>query len=377
MIKYLFHLSFSTRLFWAIVTSLVLTFYLCRRIIFFCNKNKIVDEVRDLQLEHQENKNVPSMGGVAIVLSTFVSTLLFANLKNIYVQLLLLTMLITGGIGFVDDYIKIFKRSKEGIRPIGKLLIQGVLGIIICCATFGNKKVDVKFPKKYKIVSVQENEKHVKRVVTRIPFCKKYALDYKTKHWLAFVIYVCILTFIISGTSNAVNLTDGIDGLALKNSLISLFVLIFLSFVFGKKGFASNLHSFYIKNILESSIFSCSLFSSCLACLWFNAFPAKIFIGDTGSLMLGGVIAVLAIFLRIELFLPILCGLFFIETLTVILQVGYFKYTKKKSGTGKKLFLLSPLHYHLIKKGWPEVNTAARLTILSIVCAIITLFALF
>ena len=381
MIKYFFpSLSFTARLLFCIISSLILTFFFCKFIISFCNKKNMVDEVRDLDLENQENKNVPSLGGIAIILSTFISTILFANLKNIYVQLLLLSMMLVGGVGFWDDYLKIFKRSKQGVRPVVKLLIQSFLGILICFNTFENKKIAVTVPQNYKIVSVQREYEDCKEIVTKIPFFKKIVLDYNTNSillWGAFLLYAFILTFIIAGTSNAVNLTDGIDGLALKNSLLALFVLVVVSFFVGNKLLALFANSLFIPGIFESIIFSCALFFSCLTCLWFNAFPAKIFIGDSGSLMLGGVIATLAIFLRIELFLPILCGIFFVETITVILQVLFFKYTKKKFGQGKKLFLLSPLHYHLIKKGWSEVNTTARLTIISILLAVVTIFLLF
>lgn len=328
----------------------------------------MVDEVREeIQFEHQESKKVPLFGGVAIILSTFITTILFANLKNIYVQLLLLSMIAIGGIGFYDDFIKVFKKSKKGVKPIVKLLIQGGIGLLISFNVFENKKVAVRVPSNYKIISVQEESE---KIITKVPFLKKTVLDYNTNQILkygALLIYAFLLSFIIAGTSNAVNLTDGVDGLALKNSLLTISVLTFFSILYGNEFLAFFSNSLFIRGISETVIFSCSLFFSCLACLWFNAFPAKIFIGDSGSLMLGGVIAVLAIFLRIELFLPILCGLFFFETVTVILQVFYFKYTKKKYGQGKKLFLLSPLHYHLIQKGWTEVNATARLTIISMI----------
>ena len=367
MIKYFFpRLSFACCIIFAIITSLVLTFSLCKFIISFCNKKNMVDNVREeLNLEYQENKKVPSLGGVAIIISTLVSTVLFADLKNIYVQLLLFCMVTIGGVGFCDDFIKVFNKSKKGVKPIVKLLIQGGIGILISFNVFENKKISVHVPDNYKVVAVQENDE---KVITKVPFLKKTVFNYNTKEifkYGALLLYAFLLSFIIAGTSNAVNLADGVDGLALKNSLLAIAALTFFSFLYGNEFLSFFSNSIYIKGISETVIFSCALFFACLTCLWFNAFPAKIFIGDSGSLMLGTIIAIMAIFLRIELFLPILCGLFFVETVTVILQVFYFKYTKRKFGQGKKLFLLSPLHYHLIKKGWPEVNTTARLTIIS------------
>ncbi|MDR2402217.1 MAG: hypothetical protein LBD32_02015, partial [Cytophagales bacterium] len=223
MIKYFLpSLNFGVRLFLCSITSLILTFYLCKFIISFCNKKNMVDEIRDLDLEYQGNKSVPSFGGVAIILSTLIATILFANLKNIYVQLLLLSMILTGGIGFWDDYLKIFKRSKQGVKPMIKLLAQSFLGILICFNTFENKNICVSVPENYKIYSLQEEYDSFPKIATRIPFFKKKVLDYDTSKilgWAAFLVYAFFLTFIIAGTSNAVNLTDGVDGLALKNSL--------------------------------------------------------------------------------------------------------------------------------------------------------------
>lgn len=375
MIKYFFpHLSFLGCILCSIVTSLILTFFLCKFIISFCNKKNMVDEVREaIHFENQENKKVPPFGGVAIILSTLISTVLFADLKNIYVQLLLLGMVAIGGVGFYDDFLKVFKKSKQGVKPIIKLFIQGGIGTLISFNIFENNKIAVQVPENYKVISLQTQEES-KKVLTKIPFFKKTVVDYNTNEILkygALLLYAFLLSFIIAGTSNAVNLTDGVDGLALKNSLLTLAVLTFFSILYDNAILTFFTNSLFIKGISETVIFSCALFFSCLTCLWFNAFPAKIFIGDSGSLMLGGVIAILAIFLRIEWFLPILCGLFFIETVTVILQVFYFRYTKRKFGQGKKLFLMSPLHYHLIKKGWPEVNTTTRLTIISMIFTIL------
>ncbi len=334
----------------------------------------MVDEVREeLHLKNQENKKVPPFGGVAIILSTLISTILFADLKNIYVQLLLVSIIAFGGVGFYDDFLKVFKKSKKGVKPIIKLIIQGGIGVLISFNVFENNNTAVRVPENYKVVSLQRQEESQK-IITKVPFFKKTVIDYNTHEFLkygALLIYAFLLAFIIAGTSNAVNLTDGVDGLALKNSLLAISVLTLFSTLYGNEFLAFFSNSLFIKGISETIIFSCALFFSCLTCLWFNAFPAKMFIGDSGSLMLGGVISILAIFLRIELFLPILCGLFFIETVTVILQVFYFKYTQKKFGQGKKLFLLSPLHYHLIKKGWTEVNTTTRLTIISLILTFI------
>ena len=337
----------------------------------------MVDEVREaIHFENQENKKVPPFGGVAIILSTLISTVLFADLKNIYVQLLLLGMVAIGGVGFYDDFLKVFKKSKQGVKPIIKLFIQGGIGTLISFNIFENNKIAVQVPENYKVISLQTQEES-KKVLTKIPFFKKTVVDYNTNEILkygALLLYAFLLSFIIAGTSNAVNLTDGVDGLALKNSLLTLAVLTFFSILYDNAILTFFTNSLFIKGISETVIFSCALFFSCLTCLWFNAFPAKIFIGDSGSLMLGGVIAILAIFLRIEWFLPILCGLFFIETVTVILQVFYFRYTKRKFGQGKKLFLMSPLHYHLIKKGCPEVNTTTRLTIISMIFTLLAVF---
>ncbi len=350
------------------LTAIILTALICQFIIRTSNKRKLVDSVHeDLNLPNQENKNVPSFGGVAIIIATICSALLFADLKNIYVQLLLLTIVVCGGLGFIDDYVKIFKKSKKGISPKVRLLTEGMVGLIVALNLLKNENIKCLVPENFSVFSLRHDPAH--QLLTKLPFVKGYMLDYNIGHALGIIIFILILIFIITGTSNAINLTDGIDGLALKNSILTLAVLIILSFVYGNK----SSQNIFVPCIGKTTVVLVALFFSCLTCLWFNTFPAKIFMGDSGSLMLGGVISVMAIFLRIELFLPMLCFVPVVETLTVILQVLYFKYTKKKYGQGRRLFLLSPLHYHLIKKGWPETTTCSRLTLIAILVTLLSL----
>ena len=373
----------------AILGALTISLILGKRLIDILKRNQIGESVRDLGLDGQlEKAGTPTMGGLIILSAIVIPVLLFADLSNIYIKLLLLTTIWMGGIGFADDYIKVFKKNKKGLRSYFKIIGQITLGIIVGCVLAFHPDVTMKeeVPIDSQMKLYGESVKsapvfgHAEQSLkTTIPFLKDATFDYvKLSDWLglyqySWLIFIVVVIFIISAVSNGANLTDGLDGLAGGTSAIIAFTLAILAYVSGSVVFASYLDIMYIPNSGELVVFAAAFIGACIGFLWYNTYPAQVFMGDTGSLSIGAIIAVFAIAIRKELLIPILAGVFLIENLSVILQVSYFKYTKKRTGIGKRVFLMSPLHHHFQKKGLHESKIATRFWILGIFLAIFTL----
>ncbi len=376
----------------AILGALTISLILGKRLIDILKRYQIGESVRDLGLDGQlEKAGTPTMGGLIILSAIVIPVLLFADLSNIYIKLLLLTTIWMGGIGFADDYIKVFKKNKKGLRSYFKIIGQITLGIIVGCVLAFHPDVTMKeeVPIDSQIKLYGESAKsapvfgHAEQSLkTTIPFLKDATFDYvKLSDWLglyqySWLIFIVVVIFIISAVSNGANLTDGLDGLAGGTSAIIAFTLAILAYVSGSVVFASYLDIMYIPNSGELVVFAAAFIGACIGFLWYNTYPAQVFMGDTGSLSIGAIIAVFAIAIRKELLIPILAGVFLIENLSVIIQVSYFKYTKKRSGIGKRVFLMSPLHHHFQKKGLHESKIATRFWILGIFLAIFTLIIL-
>ncbi len=373
----------------AVLLSLILATAFGKRIILFLKRKQIGETVRDLGLDGQQQKQgTPTMGGLIIIMSTLIPVLLFARLDNIYVILLIVTTVWMGIIGFIDDYIKIFKKNKEGLKGRFKILGQVVLGLMVGATLFFHPEVTMKEKDKTMITErfeVKDVEgKELKSTKTNIPFFKNNELDYgNIVAWLgadpqkyAWLIFIPIVIFIVTAVSNGANLTDGIDGLAAGTSAIIVLTLGIFAWVSGNIIFSNYLDIFYIPRAGELVVFISAFVGSLVGFLWYNAYPAQVFMGDTGSLTIGGVIAVIAIIVRKELLIPLLCGIFFAESLSVMMQVSYFKYTKKKFGEGKRIFLMSPLHHHYQKKGYHESKIVTRFWIVGILLAIVTIVTL-
>ena len=382
--------QFSTfRAAMAILFSLIIATAFGKRIILFLQKKQVGETIRDLGLEGQKQKaGTPTMGGVIIIMATLIPVLLFARLENIYIILLIFTMLWMGVIGFIDDYIKVFKKNKEGLKGRFKVLGQLVLGLIVGAVLYFHPEVTMREHSKtvitaqYTVEEVRGEE--VKSTMTTVPFFKNNEFDYtnfigwagngaKDYAWLVFI---PIIILIVTAVSNGANLTDGIDGLAAGTSAIIVFTLGVFALVSGNIIFSDYLDIMYIPRVGELLVFITAFVGALVGFLWYNTFPAQVFMGDTGSLTIGGVIAVIAIIVRKELLIPLLCGIFFAESLSVMLQVGYFKYTKKKLGEGKRIFLMSPLHHHYQKKGYHESKIVTRFWIVGIMLAIVTIVTL-
>ena len=376
----------------AILGALTISLILGKRLIDILKRKQIGESVRDLGLDGQlEKAGTPTMGGLIILSAIIIPVLLFADLSNIYIKLLLLTTIWMGAIGFADDYIKVFKKNKKGLRSYFKIIGQITLGIIVGCVLVFHPNVTMKeeVPIDSQIKLYGESAKsapvfgHAEQSLkTTIPFLKDATFDYvKLLDWLglyqySWLIFIVVVIFIITAVSNGANLTDGLDGLAGGTSAIIAFTLAILAYVSGSVVFASYLDIMYIPNSGELVVFAAAFIGACIGFLWYNTYPAQVFMGDTGSLSIGAIIAVFAIAIRKELLIPILAGVFLIENLSVIIQVGYFKYTKKQSGIGKRVFLMSPLHHHFQKKGLHESKIATRFWILGIFLAIFTLIIL-
>jgi phospho-N-acetylmuramoyl-pentapeptide-transferase len=373
----------------AVLLSLILATTYGKRIILFLRRKQIGETIRDLGLEGQQQKaGTPTMGGLIIIMSTLVPVLLFADILNIYIILLIVTIIWMGIIGFVDDYIKIFKKDKKGLKGRFKVLGQVVLGLIVGATLYFHPEVTMKeksntiITQQYEVLEVEGKE--IKSIKTNIPFFKNNELDYADfVSWMgigaekyAWLLFIPIVIFIITAVSNGANLTDGIDGLAAGTSAIIVMTLGIFSWVSGNIIFSDYLDIFYIPKAGELLIFITAFVGALVGFLWYNAYPAQVFMGDTGSLTIGGVIAVIAIIVRKELLIPILCGIFFAESISVMLQVGYFKYTKKRSGEGKRIFLMAPLHHHYQKKGYHESKIVTRFWIIGILLAIISFVTL-
>lgn len=372
----------------AAVLSLVITITLGKGLINFLRKKQVGEDIRDLGLEGQmKKKGTPTMGGLIIIGAILIPTLLFARIDNIYVILLLITTIWLGLIGLLDDYIKVFKKDKEGLAGKFKIIGQVGLGLIVGLVLYFNKDVVIRQMKPVQdtaIVSSNESPalyEDVKSTKTTVPFFKNNELDYsnlipflpKDYTW---VIYVLMVVFVVTAISNGANITDGIDGLAAGTSAIIGLTLAIFAYLSGRVDFSNYLSIMYIPNLGELVIFCTAFVGACLGFLWYNAYPAQVFMGDTGSLALGGIIAVLALAVRKEIMIPVLCGIFLIENMSVILQVGYFKYTRKKYGEGRRIFLMSPLHHHYQKVGIHESKIVSRFWIVGILLAILSLATL-
>jgi phospho-N-acetylmuramoyl-pentapeptide-transferase len=387
----------------AIVLSLMISILFGKRIIRSLKYLQVGESVRDLGLEGQKEKEgTPTMGGIMIILSLLLPTLLLADLTNIYIQVMILSTIWMGLIGFIDDYIKVFRKNKQGLKGKFKILGQVGLGLIIGVTLLFNDDVVVRMSKEeankhgyQRIESHRSSLKwgstgeakeyvYVKTTLTNVPFFKNNALDYKSllwfvkdnkDKWVPFV-FIPLVIFIVTAVSNASNLTDGIDGLAAGTSAIVGATLGVFAYVSGNTIFAEYLNIFYLPLTGELVVFSAGFIGACVGFLWYNAYPAKVFMGDTGSLTLGGIIAALAIILRKELLIPVLCGIFLLENLSVVIQVGYFKYTKKKRGEGQRVFLMAPLHHHYQKKGMHEAQIVTRFWIVGILLAVLSVITL-
>jgi len=373
----------------AIILSLLISTVFGKRIINFLRRQQVGETVRELGLEGQKEKaGTPTMGGIIIIIATLVPVLLFAKLDNIYVILLIVTTLWMGTIGFIDDYIKIFKKDKQGLKGIFKVIGQVGLGLIVGSVLYFNEGVTVrKDTSETRITAsntVLKSMLEDKSTATTIPFFKNNEFDYAEvlsfmgdgyENW-AWIIFIPVVIFIITAVSNGANLTDGIDGLAAGTSAISVLALGIFTFVSGNIILSDYLNIMYIPNSGEMTVYIASFIGALIGFLWYNSYPASVFMGDTGSLTIGGIIAVLAISVRKELLLPILCAIFFAENLSVIIQVSYFKYTKKRFGEGRRVFLMSPLHHHYQKKGYHESKIVTRFWIVAIMLSILAIVTL-
>lgn len=383
------YISFRASL--TVITSLVISMLFGKRIIQFLQKKQAGEVVRKLGLEGQYKKEgTPSMGGVIILASILIPVLLFGDLKNVYVILMLITTAWLGLIGFIDDYIKIFKKNKEGLAGRFKIAGQIILGLVVGLTLYLNDDVVIREQitdlSGTHIITEGDVPQYVdvKSTKTTIPFVKNHEFDYavlvkflggNSQKW-GWIIFVLAVIFIVTAVSNGVNLTDGLDGLAAGTTAISGITLGVLAYLSGNVIYAGYLNIMYIPNTGELVIFASALIGATIGFLWYNSYPAQVFMGDTGSLALGGILAVFAIVIRKELLIPILCGIFLIESVSVLLQVSYFKYTRKRFGIGKRIFLMAPLHHHYQKKGHTEPKIVLRFWIIGILLAIITIVTL-
>ncbi len=384
----------------ALLLSLAISLLFGKRIVRYLQKKQIGETIRDLGLEGQvSKKGTPTMGGLIILAAIVIPTILFARVLNVYILLILLCTIWLGLIGFIDDYIKVFKKNKEGLAGRFKILGQIGLGLIVGLTLYFNDNVVIsrevmngkKMPANERVINSSERVTvdgqkfvDVKTPITTIPFVKNHEFNYsKLISWIGpgaekytFILYTLIVIIIIVAVSNGANLTDGLDGLATGVSAVIGICLGIFAYVSGNIKFAEYLNIMYIPNLGELSIFIAALVGACVGFLWYNAFPAQVFMGDTGSLALGGIIASLAIIVRKELLIPIFCGVFLVENLSVLIQVTYFKYTKKKYGEGRRVFLMSPLHHHYQKLGYHESKISVRFWIVTVMCVVFAIATL-
>ena len=393
------YISFRAAL--AIITSLLISLIFGKRIINYIRLKQVGETIRNLGLEGQNQKQgTPTMGGLIIIAAILIPTLLFAKLHNVYIILMICTTIWLGTIGFLDDYIKVFKKDKEGLKGKFKVIGQIGLGLIVGFTLYYNKNVIIK----EKIYNAQEvvlenemfagdvnatnlphySKTSTKSLKTTIPFVKNNEFDYSKlisfmgdgyEKW-SWLVFVPIVILIVTSVSNGANLTDGLDGLATGTSAIIGATLLIFAYVSGNMIFANYLNIMYIPNTGELVIFMGAFIGACVGFMWYNSYPAQVFMGDTGSLTLGGIVAVFALAIRKELLIPILCGIFLIENLSVVLQVGYFKYTKKKYGEGRRIFKMAPLHHHYQKLGFHESKIVTRFWIVGVMLAILTFVTL-
>lgn len=375
----------------AFILALLVSSIYGKRIIKFLRKQQVGESIRDLGLDGQAQKaGTPTMGGIIIIFSTLIPVLLLTRLENIYVIILLITTLWMGAIGFLDDYIKVFKKDKKGLKGKFKILGQVGLGLIVGSMLYFHDGVTIKeqLPADQQIVQ-QDGRRQIfgdahKSTKTTVPFMKNNELDYSS--FLSFlgdgyekygwIIFIFVTIFIVTGISNGANLTDGIDGLATGSSAIIVIALALFAWISGNIIFSDYLDVMYIPNSGEMTVYILAFAGALIGFLWYNTYPAQVFMGDTGSLTIGGIIAVIAIAIRKELLLPILAGIFVVENLSVMLQVSYFKYTKKKFGAGRRIFKMSPLHHHYQKLGYHESKIVVRFWIVGILLAVFTLVTL-
>ncbi|MDR1182755.1 MAG: phospho-N-acetylmuramoyl-pentapeptide-transferase [Bacteroidales bacterium] len=392
------YISFRTAV--AGLVSLFLSLIIGKYVIKFLKKKQIGEDIRDLGLTGQvEKKGTPTMGGIIIIFSILIPVLLFNKLNNVYILLMIATTVWLGVLGFIDDYIKVVKKNKSGLPSKLKLIGQSLLGLSVALVLFFHPDVVimekesnpdyVKTEEVFRVENSSSNSKYKKietgkSTKTTIPFVKGNEFDYSVllkwvgkdyQKW-AWLIYIPVIIFIICAVSNGTNLTDGLDGLAISTSGIIGATLGVLAYVSGNTIFADYLNIMYIPNTGELMIFTGALVGACLGFYWWNTYPAQVFMGDTGSLALGGIIAVFAIIIRKELLIPILCGIFFVQTISVIIQVVYFKYTKKRYGEGRRVFLMTPIHHHYQKKGMHEAKIVQRFVVIAIILAVLTIITL-
>ena len=378
------YLSFRAAV--SVIISLIISVVFGKRIIEYLRKRQIGENVRKLGLEGEEKKSgTPTMGGLIIIIGTIIPVLLMSNLENIYIKILLISTIILGIIGFIDDYIKVFRKDKKGLKGKFKIAGQTILGIFVGIMLLTSNDITIvefsSISDTKSIESFQSNE--IKSFKTTIPFFKNNELDYAlisnaifNNENMLWLILIPIIIFIVTAVSNSNNLTDGLDGLSAGTSAIIVFTLGVFAWTSGNIIFSDYLNIMYIPRVGEITIFIASLLGSLVGFLWYNTYPASIFMGDTGSLTVGGLIAVISILIRKELMIPLLCGVFLIEAISVILQVGYFKITKKRLGNGKRIFLMSPIHHHYQKSGYHESKIVSRFWIIGIFLALLTILTL-
>lgn len=394
------YISFRSAM--AVITSLIISLLIGKKIIQYLQKKQIGEVVRNLGLEGQYRKEgTPSMGGIIILSSIIIPVILFARLDNIYIILMLLTTVWLGFIGLVDDYIKIFKKHKEGLAGKSKIFGQVILGLVVGVTLFFSRDViimervpitDLNARERIELLDPSHpyysNEKVAmerKSMKTTIPFVKNNEFNYswlvafipeKHRQFWTWLVFVTVVVFILTAVSNGANLTDGLDGLATGVSAIIGTALGILAYVSSNVIYANYLNIMYIPNSQELVIYASAFIGATIGFLWYNSYPAQVFMGDTGSLALGGIIAVFAVIIRKELLIPILCGIFLVENLSVIIQVSHFRRTKKKYGEGRRVFLMAPLHHHYQKKGYPEPKIVTRFWIVAIILAVISIVTL-
>ena len=379
------YLSFRAAV--SVLLSLIISVIFGKKIINYLKRKQIGENIRELGLDGEDKKvGTPTMGGLIIIIGTLIPVILMSNLENIYIQILIFSTLMLGTIGFIDDYIKVFKKDKKGLKGKFKIAGQSLLGIFVALILLTSNDITiVEFDKDLNNDKIEFSEvEEIKSFKTTIPFFKDNELDYseisnsifKYGDKLLWIILIPVIIFIISAVSNSNNLTDGLDGLSAGLSAIIVFTLGVFAWTSGNIIFSDYLNIMYIPRVGEITIFIAALLGSLVGFLWYNTYPASVFMGDTGSLTVGGLIAVISILIRKELLIPILCGVFLLEALSVILQVSYFKITKRKTGIGKRIFLMSPIHHHFQKVGYHESKIVSRLWIIGIFLALITILTL-
>ncbi len=387
------YISFRAAL--AVITSLIISLLFGKSLIKILIKNQVGESIRELNLEGQKEKEgTPTMGGLIILAAILIPVLLFAKLDNIYIILMIFTTIWMGFIGFLDDYIKVFRKNKEGLRAKFKVMGQVVLGLVVALTMLMNDDIVIREKVSGNEIHQSEGQtvtpamkfskESVRSTKTTLPFFKNNEFDYAILlKWMgdnytswAWIVFIPIVIFIITAVSNGANLSDGIDGLAAGTSVFIGGTLALLAWVSGNIIFADYLNIMYLPNTGELTIFISAFVGACIGFLWYNTYPAQVFMGDTGSLALGGIIAVFAILIRKEFLIPILCGVFLAENLSVVIQVTWFKYTKKRFGVGRRIFLMSPLHHHYQKKKYPEPKIVQRFFIVSVMLAVLTIITL-